>query len=313
MISLLLRTALVAATACFWTTAAAQSPDRVELLFLDVDQGDAIVIRSPEGNVALIDAGPDDETLDQLRQHGIEAVDIAIATHAHADHIGGMERIVRSMPVRFYMDNGVPHTTATYRSLMETLRASDVTYLRATDRRISLGSVALSILPPIGEGDQNNNSVGVLVTYGRFKALLTGDSEVEQLRHFLSLGVPDVTLLKAPHHGSRDAVTPAWLSATKPEVIVVSCGRDNPYGHPHRWALRYYRGIAEQLYRTDLDGEIAVIGWRDGTYTVQAGNGSATAPHLSFLYAFQPHREISGGGVANSYSASGRKVITHVN
>jgi beta-lactamase superfamily II metal-dependent hydrolase len=249
-------------------------PDQIELIFLDVGQGDAIVVRSPEGKVALIDAGPGTDIPSVLRQHGIDTIDIAIVSHAHADHIGGMERVLQSMPVRFFLDNGLPHTTATYGSLMRALQSSDITYLEATARTISLGSVSLTILPPPGGDDQNTNSVGVLVEYGEFKVLLTGDSEVGELQYFLLMGVPDVTVLKAAHHGSRNGVTPAWLSATKPEVVVVSVGHGNTYGHPHEWALRYYETVAEQVFRTDIDGEVVVFGDRDGSYSVQTGGGS---------------------------------------
>jgi competence protein ComEC len=242
--------------------------DKAEIVFLDVGQGDAILIRSPEGKTALVDAGPGD-ILGALRRHGVDSIDIAIATHPHADHIGGMAAVIRNLPVRYYMDNGVPHTTAAYRRLMEALRASDVTYLEPTRRRISLGGVTLEVLPPpTAARTQNNRSVGLLVEYGEFRALLTGDSEVEELNYFLSLDVPDVTLLKAAHHGARDGVTPAWLNATRPEIVVISSGRGNPYGHPHPWALRYYRAVAKEVYRTDEDGEIVITLWPDGKYVV---------------------------------------------
>jgi competence protein ComEC len=84
----------------------------------------------------------------------------------------------------------------------------------------------------------------------------------------LLTGVPDVTVLKAAHHGSRNGVSPAWLAATKPEVVVISCGLNNQYGHPHPWALRYYGAVASEIYRTDWDGEVRVRGHHDGSYEV---------------------------------------------
>jgi beta-lactamase superfamily II metal-dependent hydrolase len=244
--------------------------DAAEIIFLDVGQGDAAIVRSPEGKVALVDSGRDAEILESLSRHGIESVDIAIASHPHADHIGGLEAVLRSMPVGYYMDNGIPHTTATYSNLMRTLQNSGITYIEATVRTLSLGSVSLSVLPPPAvDGDNlNNGSIGLLVTYGSFKALLTGDSEIEELNHFLSLGVPEVTVLKAAHHGSRDAVSPAWLSATKPDVVVISCGRENQYGYPNSWALRYYETVASEVYRTDLDGDVMIRVLPDGSFDV---------------------------------------------
>ncbi len=244
----------------------------VEIIFLDVGQGDAIVIRSPEGKVALVDAGQVVNVANLLRQHGVEAIDIAIASHAHADHISGMENVIRSIPVSYYMDNGVPHNTSAYINLMMRLQASNITYLQAAARTIELGSVTLRVLQPPSwvnaESEQNTASIGIVVEYGEFKVLLTGDSEIGELNHFLQVGVPDVTVLKAAHHGSRNGVSPAWLAATKPEVVVISCGLNNQYGHPDPWAIRYYEAVASEVYRTDLHGEVTVYGQRDGSYTV---------------------------------------------
>lgn len=241
----------------------------IEVIFLDVGQGDAIVVRSPAGKVALIDSGNDPGIVHLLRRHGIDSIDIVIASHPHADHIGGMPAVLAGFPVRFYMDNGVPHTTATYRNVLWAVRNSDVTYLAATARTIELGSVDIHVLPPMPEGDKlNNQSIGLLVEYGEFKALFTGDSEIPELNYFMSLDVSDVTLLKAAHHGSRDAVSPAWLSRTKPEVVVISVGGGNPYGHPHDWAMRYYRAACDAIYRTDLHGDVTIQGNVDGTFVV---------------------------------------------
>ncbi len=156
----LLRCALIAFAATSCAASADQNSSALELIFLDVGQGDAAIIRSPEGKVALVDAGRGVDVLALLRKHGITSIDIAIASHAHADHIGGMESVIRTIPVRYYMDNGLPHTTSTYINLMRVLNASDITYLEATARTISLGSVTLRVLPPPGWQDHNNNSLG---------------------------------------------------------------------------------------------------------------------------------------------------------
>jgi beta-lactamase superfamily II metal-dependent hydrolase len=240
------------------------------IVFLDVGQGDATLVFSPEGRVALIDAGSGDtDIVGQLRRHGVDTVDIAIATHPHADHIGGFAAVFDALPVRHYMDNGVPHTTQTYRDLLEVLSRSGVIYLESTRRPLQLGGVVLRVLPPLPDApDLNSGSIGIVVEYGLFRALVTGDSDAEELSHFLQVGVPDVDVLKAPHHGARDAVTPAWLAATKPEVVVISCGRGNPYGHPDAWALRYYETVASQVFRTDVDGEVIIVVRGEGEYAV---------------------------------------------
>ena len=252
---------------------ATQDEPFVQITFLDVGQADAIVIRAPEGQTALIDAGRSDP-LQLLRDMGIDQIDLLVATHPHADHIGGMTAVLNAMPVRFYMDNGQPHTTATYQRLLFTLqRQTDMTYLAAEPRTISLGSVQLEVLPlpPIDAVDHNNRSVGLVLRFGSFTAFLSGDSEVQELTHFLAQGVvPDVTLLKAPHHGSANGFTRDFLQTSRPEVVVISVGGNN-YGHPRPEAVYAYEAVAEGVYRTDFHGHVTVRGYEDGRYEVLAG------------------------------------------
>ena len=267
-----LRSALllvVAALGCTATAREADEPALIEVVFLDVGQGDAILIRSPEGKTALVDAGPSDGIADQLAALGVDTIDLLVASHAHADHIGGMDRVLDTHPVRYYLDNGLPHTTATYAGVMERVRNSDITYLAPTARTITLGSALLRVLPSDTTlEEQNDRSVSLVIEYGRFRTLLTGDTETAGLEHLLASGVPEVTVLKASHHGSRNGVTPAWISATRPAVVVISCGRDNTYGHPHEWALRYYGARGTQVYRTDVHGTVTIRADTTGAYAV---------------------------------------------
>lgn len=244
----------------------------VEIHFLDVGQGDAILVRSPEGRTALIDAGPSDP-VPALRELGVERLDLVVATHGHADHIGGMDEVLRAFPVGSYMDNGTPHTTATWSRLAELLRArTDIRYLEASPRTLTLGSVRLEVLPlPDDEElEQNDRSVVLVLRYGRFAALLTGDAEVPAVTRLVHAGVvPDVAVLKGAHHGSRNGVTRAFLRAARPEVVVLSLGAGNSYGHPHPEALEAYRHVTPEIYRTDRHGRITVIGHEDGSWTVR--------------------------------------------
>ena len=265
-----------------------QDAPHVQITFLNVGQADAIVIRTPEGQTALIDAGQTDP-LPLLREMGIDQIDLLVATHPHADHIGGMTDVLNSIPVRFYMDNGQPHTTATYRRLLQTLQQrTDITYLAAEPRTIRLGSAELEVLPlpPPDPTDHNNRSVGLVLRFGAFTAFLSGDSEIEELTGWVGQGVvPDVTLLKAPHHGSDNGFTPDFLQTSRPEVVVVSVGV-NSYGHPRLEALEAYGAVAEAVYRTDVHGRVTVLGYEDGRYEVRVGRdasatGSVGAPPAS--------------------------------
>ena len=262
----------VPGTAGYAPAAAADSVLRIT--FLDVGQGDAVLIQAPGGQVALIDAGPDD-VVATLRGFGVNAIDLAVATHPHADHIGGMTRVIETFPVRFYMDNGQPHTTATYRRLLAALDARpEITYLEATPRTLTLGEVEIEVLPllPPGTADLNDRSIALVVRYGSFTAFLSGDSGVRQLTHLVGRGVvPRATLLKAPHHGASDGFTWEFLDAVQPGVVVISAGRNNRYGHPRPEALSAFRTSGATVFRTDRHGHVSVKGRENGDYEVVYG------------------------------------------
>ena len=263
----------------------------LRITFLDVGQGDAILIQAPGGQVALIDAGPDD-VVATLRRFGVDEIDLAVATHPHADHIGGMTGVIETFPVRFYMDNGQPHTTRTYRRLLAALDVRpEITYLEATPRTLALGEVQIEVLPllPPGTTGLNDRSIALVVRYGDFTAFLSGDSEVRQLTHLVGRDfVPRTVLLKAPHHGSDNGFTWEFLDAARPRVVVISAGRDNPYGHPKPAALRAFRASGATVFRTDLHGHVSVAGREDGNYEVVfggqvalEGNGADAADPVS--------------------------------
>ena len=249
-------------------------PDSVlRITFLDVGQADAVLIQAPGGRTALVDAGRDD-IVPLLRQFGVSEIDLLVATHPHADHIGGMAGVIAAFPVRFYMDNGEPHTTRTYRRLLAALDARpEITYLEASPRTLTLGEVEIDVLPllPPGTTDHNDRSVTLLVRFGEFRALLSGDSEVRQLSHLMNRGaVREVALLKAPHHGSDNGFTWEFLNAARPRVVVISVGRNN-YGHPRPAALRAYEASGATVFRTDRHGHVSVQGRESGDYDVSFG------------------------------------------
>ena len=297
------------------------SDTALRVTFLDVGQGDAVLLQAPEGQTALVDAGPSD-VVPLLREMGVERIDLLVATHPHADHIGGMARVIESMPVRFYMDNGDPHTTATYRRLLAALDARpEITYLEAVPRTISLGSAEIEVLPllPRGGTDHNNRSVALVVRFGSFAAFLSGDSEIRQLTDLVGRGVvPRMTLLKAAHHGSDNGFTPAFLRAGQPEVVVISVGR-NGYGHPRPAALSAYAGVGARVFRTDFDGHVAIQGYRDGAYGVVRGQqvallGAESTGHRDGIRVGEEialEAVVGGGGAAAAATSAKVRVSVH--
>ena len=297
------------------TTAALPLPSDTVLrvTFLDVGQGDAVLLQAPEGQTALVDAGQSN-VVPLLREMGVERIDLLVATHPHADHIGAMAGVIQAMPVRFYMDNGQTHSTATYARLMAALDARpEMTYLEAVPRTIALGSAEIEVLPllPQETTDHNNRSVALVVRFGEFRALLSGDSEVRQLGHLVGEGVvPALTLLKAPHHGSDNGFTRAFLEAARPEVVVISVGR-NGYGHPRPAALRAFAGAGATVLRTDLEGHVAILGRPDGGYSVARGAQVASARGSGAAGVVVEDAVVGAGAAtvaAGSASAMGREL-----
>ena len=246
----------------------AMAPREAEasLEILDVGQGDAILVRSPEGKTALIDAGPSHNVVQALRKAGVTSVDLLVLSHHHADHYGGMAEVVKAFRPRVFLASNSSHTTSSYLKLLEHVRDAGIRAIQPGEapRKIGLGSVVLTIFPqpPDDRDDENDNSIGIRLDYGDFSALLTGDSQA-RARAFWVKTCPslmkDVTILKLAHHGSRNGTDARWLDLTRPEMAVASLGAGNDYGHPHPETLSLLERRRVPLLRTDLDGTIAIV------------------------------------------------------
>jgi len=268
---------LLAAAACAPRRSPAPSASgTLELRFLDVGQGDAALIRNG-GKAVLVDAGPTDAIAGKLRALGVDSLGVAVATHNHSDHIGGMDAVLASFPVRFYLDNGDPANTRIQRTVLQLVRDRGVTYLQATDRTIEVGDARIRVVPsPVRDrpADQNDHSVALLLERGAFKALLTGDSERREMEGLLHKALAtDVDVFKAPHHGSRTGILEGWLERIRPEVVVISVAAHNDYGHPHAEALAAYQTAGAHVFRTDRDGDVIVTVDAAGCYEVRTAHG----------------------------------------
>jgi competence protein ComEC len=243
----------------------------LELHFFEVGKGDAILIRDASGRAALYDGGRGDRSLlPLLRKAGVRSLELVIASHNHSDHVGGLAEVVQQYRPRYVMDNGLPLTTRRYERFMAAASAAGATLLEPTERSIRLGDATLHVLPPPGipEWGQNDNSIGLIVELGRFRASLLGDSEQAQqgwwLEHHAAL-LDQVTVHKGSHHGSRKGDTPAMMRRLRPAVVVVGVERGGKYPHAEMSAL--YRRYASVL-RTDEVGTVVVRADATGKYLV---------------------------------------------
>lgn len=261
----------------------AQTPLRV--YFFDIGQGDAVLIQSPGGQNVLYDGGDSpSRIMAHLDALGIAQIDLIVASHNHADHIGGLAEVVRRFGPKYYMDNGVPTTTLTYRRVLEAVHLAGAQLLEPTDRRILLsGGALLRVLPPpgIAAWDQNDNAVGLIVEYGQFRLSMGGDAEQREwawwMEHSADLLGP-VQVHKASHHGSNNGDSVTALARLSPEVVIVSAGLANGYGHPRPEALRLYAQQGSTTFRTDLNGTVLVEGEASGQYRIRVERGQAAQP-----------------------------------
>lgn len=239
----------------------------VTVEILDVGQGDSILIRSPEGKTVLIDAGTGrTDVVPMLQQRGISELNMVIGTHAHADHIGGMDEVFEALPVKVYLDNGMPHTTKTYEKVMKLVEDKEIRYIEGKrDQEFNLGKeIKLQVLHPQNtllrntRSDLNSNSVVVRMTHGKNCFLFTGDAEEPTEHQLVQQGVGTCDVLKVAHHGSNHSSTNHFLQTVQPKIALISLGVDNRYGHPGDEAMDRISNTGAEIYRTDTMGTITV-------------------------------------------------------
>ena len=240
--------------------------------FIDLGNADCILVRQGEHNL-LIDAGDvgdDKEIIDYLSRHGVKKLDLVIATHPHADHIGEMAAVLDYFDVdRFvmaFMPEGKEPTTNVYRKMLEVLDKKNIPLDEAEPGTVyTLGTAQLQILAPLAEdNDPNAMSVVTRLTFGDRSFLFTGDAEAEVERLILTKGYTvKADVLKVGHHGSSTSTTDPFLRAVAPEYAVITCGVDNGYGHPHDETIERLNEADVEYYRADMHGDVVFT--TDGT------------------------------------------------
>ena len=235
-------------------------PDRLTVSFLDVGQGDATLVQHPDGSAVLFDGGPEQGRVARLlRQAGVRRLSVVVATHASADHHGGLAEVIRRFPVGLLVDGGDGSPDPTFRRLLAGARARGIPVTAArAGRELRAGGLAIRMLwpPPRPPGpapaDPNPRATVAIVGSGGFELMLSADAESPTLAR---LDLPDVDAIKVPHHGSADPGLGAVLRTLRPEVAVIEVG-ENSYGHPHPDTLRELERTVPHVRRTDRDGTV---------------------------------------------------------
>ncbi len=234
----------------------------------DVGQGDALALWVDDGVAVVVDAGPEPTATDRcLRRLGVRAVPLLVVTHLHADHVGGVAGVLRGRAVERILLPTLPEPAAAWDALLATARAHRVAVaVAAPDVRLQVGTVGLRVLVPARplrgtRSDPNNNSTVLLVETGGLRLLLAGDAETEEQSALLESADPHdlhADVLKVGHHGSAYQ-NAEFIAAIQPAVGIVSVGAHNRYGQPDAGLLRRLVGFGMRLFRTDRQGDVAVI------------------------------------------------------
>lgn len=236
----------------------------LEVQFIDVNQADCTLIKMPDGKNMLIDAGnnSDGEYLTEyLKDEGIEKIDYLIGSHPHADHIGGLDDIIENFEIGTIYMPAVTTNTQTFEEVLQAIKDKGMKIETATaGKKVLYGEVSAEFLSPAGDyyEELNDYSAVLKLTYGNKSFLFMGDAEILAEKEMIQKFDLKSDVLKLGHHGSGTSSHTEFLKAVSPEVAVISVGKNNDYGHPHKEVLKRIKNLGIKVYRTDLNGIVTV-------------------------------------------------------
>ena len=249
------------------------TPNELEVVMLDVGQGDALLIHTPNGKTMLVDAGlrfggkdmGKDVIAPYLHYRNWSYIDLMILSHPHNDHMGGAEYLIENLDVGKVLMPDIEYESFGYNKLRETIESRGIPTAPVFAGHIdsSLKPLYFRVNGPrwYDESSQPSNvndaSLVLQLFYGESTLLLTGDAEIHVERDQLPLGnLLRSDIIKAPHHGSKTSSMKSYLEYVQPEVCLISLGKKNKFRHPSQITLDRYNGIGAEVFRTDQQGAI---------------------------------------------------------
>jgi competence protein ComEC len=235
----------------------------MEAHFIDVGQGDSILIQTPNGKNILIDGGRKSagtKVVDYLTEHGVKSIDLLVATHPDADHIGGLVDVLQQVPVKNVLDSGRTHTTETYMEYLELIDQKNITFnVAKVGSKLTLDNdLTITVLNALNPNDDiNDSSVVLKISYGTIDFLLTGDASIANEKSMIQQFNVKAEILKAGHHGSDTSSSAEFIRAVAPEATILSYGENN-YGHPDPTVVQRLQNIGSSIYSTYSSGDIVV-------------------------------------------------------
>ncbi len=254
--------------------------ERLEVVLLDVGQGDGIFIKFPNGKVMLMDGGPKKRSFGRstiasfLRHRGVDKIDVVAVSHPHSDHIGGLLPVLRNFDVQHLLESGQVHDSKMWSQFEEILEIKGIKrhYASSGDSLAGLGIGALVLHPTLefvsdyaqASSGLNNSSLVMRLTYKGKSLLLTGDVENATDKSLLRWKDRlSSTIVKAPHHGSSTSSSEDFIRSVNPRIAVVSVGQKNRFGHPSADVLERYESSGAKIYRTDKSGAVTIKIWEN--------------------------------------------------
>ena len=261
----------------------------LKIHFLDVGEGDSILIQTPKGKAVLVDTGnliTGFKVVKYLQKNGIQNLDYLVLTHPHLDHIGGTFFILQMINVKKIYDNGqdlsqLIESFDAYRWYEQLVRENDNYRVLKLGDEFLVDGVKFKILwPPCPFifSDFNTNSLVIMVEYKKFRCLLSGDLTELGENELLKIGENELlksgidikaNILKVAHHGSKDATSEEFLKAVSPSISIISVNRDNIRGYPSEEILRRLKNLGIKIYRTDLNGNVIITVEESGRYSIE--------------------------------------------
>lgn len=260
---------------CLLCSCRAEPPVRFSALFLDVGQGNAALLRTPQGDI-LVDCGPEasqESLCRKLKANGVKTLQCLILTHPDEDHIGGADVILEQFAVKHLLYNGATEKSESFSRLLESAKKKKIepVAVRAGDAS-RLGELQISFYYPVSDpASGNQGSLIFRAQYQSQSVLFMGDAEEAAEKQLLSNLTADqlsATVLLAGHHGSATSCSPEFLHAVNPQIAVISCGAGNRYGHPDGRVLARLQNLGTTVYRTDLNGDL-LFQWNGETLSVK--------------------------------------------
>jgi competence protein ComEC len=245
-----------------------QKTPHLTVSFLNIGQGDAVLIQGPTGEKMLVDGGPDRSVLRELSKRlwpWDRHIDVLVETHPDKDHITGLGYVLERYRVGYFLESGIPDKTATSLHVKDDVQKEKgiqhITIKRGMRLDLGGGAYADVLFPDTDQSQQvvtNDGSVVLHVVYGKTSFMLTGDLPSPYEDHLVMIDGASLhsDVLKAGHHGSRYSTDSIWLSAVAPEYVVISAGKGNSYGHPHKEVLDRVEKQGAELVSTIDSGTI---------------------------------------------------------